>query len=107
MNQQDPTHLSDDDIAASLGFHTTLSEPLIPQDAGTDQSAEAGQTTDQSGQTTPDARNIDTPASPNVSHDDRQDAELEDIKNQLNELQKGLEKDGQKESTTKDSGTAG
>lgn len=92
--------LSDDDIASALGFHTTLSEPLIPQDAGTDAEGEATQTADESLQTAVDAGDVNQASAPPADHDDEQDAEIQDIRNQLEALLK--QEDGTK---TEDTGT--
>lgn len=97
---QDPTHLSDDDIASALGFHTTLSEPLIPQDAGTDAEGEATETDDESGQRAVDANDVSQASAPPADHDDAQDAEIEDIRNQLETLLKQED-----DTKTEDTGT--
>jgi hypothetical protein len=103
---QDTTaHLSDDDIAAALGFHTTLSEPLIKQDPGTDQTAEATQTADQSPTTTADAKDVNSPGTPPADHETTQDAEIEDIRTQLEQLQKDLQNE-QNGQTTESTATA-
>ncbi len=48
---QDLAHLSDDDVAAALGFATTLSEPLLPQDEMDTEEDEGVETADESPET--------------------------------------------------------
>lgn len=96
--------LSDNDLAAALGFHTTLSEPLIPQDAGNDQQAEQGQTADESPQTKQDASK-DNSMGGGTKHDNYQDKEIADIRAQLMELMQQETNETQNEQEDQDTGT--
>jgi len=101
-NQPHPSNsLSEDDIAAALGYTTTLSEPLLPQDQQDPAQAESGQPTDGS-----QPQSTAEPA----PKDDKQDkilTEIEALKKEVNkddelnqireELHKLLQEDGQKD----------
>lgn len=92
----DPTaSLSDDDIAAALGYHTTLSEPLLPQDEMDTAEDEEVETADESPGT---AEAADEDVGENLQEssekleetddtDDEQTREIEEIRKELEALQ--------------------
>lgn len=99
-------NLSDDDIASALGFHTTLSEPLLPQDEMDTAQDEATDTADESPATAADAAadpaTEEPPKDPNVE----QDSEIADIRKELEDLKASLENDDKEPETEKDSGAS-
>lgn len=114
----DATDLSDDDIAAALGFHTTLSEPLLPMDETDTAEDEAVETADESPETAmaadeeTEGEQEEEPEKPpkeeggekkeTEDRDDAQDEEIASILEELETLQKEVY--GRKE--TKDTETA-
>lgn len=98
----DPTaDMSDDDIAAALGFHTTLSEPLLPMDEMTTAEDEGVETADESGATEMDAVEdpvAEEPEDPNKEQDD----EIADIRKELEELKASIEDDDEESETEED-----
>ena len=86
----DPTDsLSDDDVAAALGFHTTLSEPLLPQDEMDTAEDEAVETADESPETAmaADEELEEEPEEEEPDKDDEQSKEIEEIRKELEALQ--------------------
>lgn len=87
MDEQTQGHpsdsLSEDDIASALGFSTTLSEPLLPQDQMDNGQDESQQTADQSLQTTADVNSSGAQA---MTKDEEQDKEIQDIRAGLEKL---------------------
>lgn len=93
--------LSDDDIAAALGWHTTLSEPLLPMDEMTTAEGEAVETADESPETAKaatDAELEDEPEDPDKAQDD----EIAEIRKELEELKASIEDDDKETETTED-----
>ncbi len=85
--------MTDDDVAASLGFITTLSESMLPQDTmdtAEDEAVEAP------------VEDTAPPAAPAPERDEAQDAEIQAIRDELDELKAEIEDESETE-TTKDS----
>lgn len=86
--------LSDDDIAASLGFHTTLSEPLIPQDEMDTAEDEAVETADESPETAEEADEEIAEENPGGSRDTMEEgpSETDILASRLDTLEMELER---------------
>ena len=84
--------LSDDDIAAALGYATTLSEPLLPQDEMTTAEDEAVETADESPETEEVADEaleeepVEEPVEEVSSEETEKDPEKEVMKGEIREL---------------------
>jgi TolA-binding protein len=95
----DPTDsLSDDDIAAALGFTTTLSEPLIPEDEMTTAEGEAVETADESPETEMAADEELEEEEPDPELDAMED-EIADIRAELEALKDETKNEQETENT--------
>lgn len=99
--------LSDDDIAAALGFATTLSEPLLPQDEMTTDEDEELETADESSETAVEAEEgpaeeVEEEPEPEEESDDEQSKEIGEIRKELEALQEEVY--GEKTENTESTG---
>lgn len=75
--------LSEDDIASALGFATTISEPLLPQDHTDNQQNEPAQTADTTHQK---GSEVNSSGAQAMNKDEEQDKEIQDIRTELEKL---------------------
>lgn len=98
----DPANdLTDDDIAAALGFATTLSEPLLPQDEMDTVEDEEMEIADESVETEEAAEEepVEEEEVEEEDTDDEQSKEIEEIRKELEQLQKEVYGDETTENT--------
>lgn len=102
---QNGSEMSDDDVAASLGFITSLSEGLLPQEdqMGTAEGETIGAPVDgPPAPAAPEGKEV----SPETSTDADQEKEITEIRAELEELKAALNENGEEPNKEEDTGTA-